>query len=82
MNHATYKLSMQEQKNKSTLPYWVPSPLEMVGTHLFGSQPAVDILEHLLQEIYQLAHFNIGASLLRQILDSIVLPSRMYLFLQ
>jgi hypothetical protein len=54
----------------------------MVGVHLLGSQPAVDILEHLLQEIYHLARFDGVARLLSCILDSTVLQPRMYLFLQ
>jgi hypothetical protein len=54
----------------------------MIGAHLLESQPVVDILEHFLQELYQLASLDVVARLLSWILDSAVLPSGMYLLLQ
>jgi hypothetical protein len=63
------------------LSYWVYSPLEMVGKHLLGSRPAVDVLKHFLQEIYRFAYFDVVARLPCRVFDCPVLPPKMYLFL-
>jgi hypothetical protein len=54
----------------------------MVGAHLLESQPTASILEHLLHDLYQLIGFKIVARLPGPVLNSIVLPCGMYLFLQ
>jgi hypothetical protein len=54
----------------------------MVGAHLLQSQLAVDVLEHLLQNLYHLVGLDVVACLLGWVLDSAVLPSWVHLFLQ
>jgi hypothetical protein len=53
----------------------------MVDALLLGSRPAIGILEHLLQELYQLVSFNVVTRLPSWIMDSVVLPSGTHLFL-
>jgi hypothetical protein len=54
----------------------------MIGAHLLGSQPTVDVLEHLLQKLYHLVSLDVVARLSGRVLDSAVLPSWVHLLLQ
>jgi hypothetical protein len=50
---------MQRKENESVSSYRVSCHLKMVDALLLGSRPAIGILEHLLQELYQLVSFNV-----------------------
>jgi hypothetical protein len=64
------------------LSYRVSRHLEMIGVHLLRSQPAIDVLEHLLHKLYHLVGLDVVARLPGRVLDSAVFPSWVHLFLQ
>jgi hypothetical protein len=54
----------------------------MVGAHLHGSRPDVNVLEHFLQKLHHLLGREVVTHLLSRVLRIIVLPTQMHLFLQ
>jgi hypothetical protein len=67
---------------ESTLSYWVSRHLKMIGAHLLGSRPAIDILKHFLQKFYHLAGCKVAACLPSWVLCTVVFPTCVHLLLQ
>jgi hypothetical protein len=64
------------------LSYWVSRHSEIVGAHLLGCPPAVDVLKHLLQEFHHLVGFDVIACLPSRVLNPVALPTWVHLVLQ
>jgi hypothetical protein len=54
----------------------------MIGAHLLGSRLTIDVLEHLLQNLYHLVVFNGVAHFPSQVLNIAALPTWAHLLLQ
>jgi hypothetical protein len=76
------KSKWDEKTIRSTLPYRVSYDSEMICAHVLGSRPAASTLEHFLQKLHQLLGFDVITRFPGTVLNSTILPPRVYLFLQ
>jgi hypothetical protein len=67
---------------KRRVPYRVPFYPDMVGAHLFVNRPTTSILEHLFQKLHEKIWVDLFSGFLSRILEPIVLPPQVNLFLQ
>jgi hypothetical protein len=67
---------------KRRVPYWVPFYTDMIGVHLFNSQPAASVLKHLFQKLHEKIWVDLFNGFPSQILETAILPPRVNMFLQ